>query len=146
MGRHHPAVYWQTHVERWQASGLSQAAYCRTQALTLRTFRHWITRVRAPSSGHTQRPAPVRASAPTHPPVTDRATTADAPTLTLVAAHLPWAGMPEATGAVAADVATAVAGTSDRSLTIETPDGWQLHFAQMPPAGWLRMLIQGSGQ
>jgi hypothetical protein len=32
---------WQHHITQWQTSGLSQAAYCRQQALRPRQFRYW---------------------------------------------------------------------------------------------------------
>lgn len=35
------AARWREHVEAWQASGLSQAAYCRRQKLHPITFNYW---------------------------------------------------------------------------------------------------------
>lgn len=35
-------VYWQTHIEAWQRSGLSQRAYCDGHRIYLRTFRRWL--------------------------------------------------------------------------------------------------------
>ena len=33
---------WKNHIEMWQSSGLSQAAYCRQQGLNANTFAgHW---------------------------------------------------------------------------------------------------------
>lgn len=32
------SVYWKNHIETWQSSGLSQAAYCRQQGLNAHTF------------------------------------------------------------------------------------------------------------
>jgi hypothetical protein len=32
---------WQVHITQWQASGLSQASYCRQQALVTHQFRYW---------------------------------------------------------------------------------------------------------
>ena len=32
----------QKHVETWQASGLSQAAYCREHKLNAKTFSNWL--------------------------------------------------------------------------------------------------------
>ena len=32
----------QKHVEAWQASGLSQAAYCREHKLNAKTFSNWL--------------------------------------------------------------------------------------------------------
>ncbi|MGZ8176277.1 MULTISPECIES: IS66 family insertion sequence element accessory protein TnpA [Methylobacter] len=33
--------YWQHHIAQWQASGLSQASYCRQQALRTHQFSYW---------------------------------------------------------------------------------------------------------
>ena len=35
-------IYWQTHIEAWQRSGMSQRAYCDGHRLYLRTFRRWL--------------------------------------------------------------------------------------------------------
>lgn len=35
-------VYWQTHIEAWQRSGLSQRAYCDGHRICLQTFRRWL--------------------------------------------------------------------------------------------------------
>ena len=32
---------WQIHIAQWQASGLSQASYCRQQALLTHQFSYW---------------------------------------------------------------------------------------------------------
>jgi len=32
----------QKHIEAWQSSGLSQAAYCREQGLNAKTFGNWL--------------------------------------------------------------------------------------------------------
>ena len=32
---------WQQHIAQWQASGLSQASYCRQQELLKHQFRYW---------------------------------------------------------------------------------------------------------
>jgi len=32
----------QKHIEAWQSSGLSQAAYCREQRLNAKTFGNWL--------------------------------------------------------------------------------------------------------
>ena len=34
--------YQQEHIEAWQASGLSQAAYCREYELNAKTFGNWL--------------------------------------------------------------------------------------------------------
>jgi hypothetical protein len=33
--------FWQLHIAQWQASGLSQASYCRQQSLVKHQFRYW---------------------------------------------------------------------------------------------------------
>jgi hypothetical protein len=33
--------FWQLHIAQWQASGLSQASYCRQQALLTHQFSYW---------------------------------------------------------------------------------------------------------
>ncbi len=35
-------VYWQTHIEAWQRSGVSQEAYCKAHGLWRNTFRNWL--------------------------------------------------------------------------------------------------------
>ena len=32
----------QRHIEAWQSSGMSQAAYCREQKLNVKTFGNWL--------------------------------------------------------------------------------------------------------
>ncbi|QWF69471.1 hypothetical protein KEF85_02380 [Methylomonas paludis] len=33
--------FWQRHIEQWHTSGLSQASYCRQQALLVHRFSYW---------------------------------------------------------------------------------------------------------
>ena len=40
-------INWNHHIEAWQASGLSQAAYCRLQGLALSTFSARLSAHRA---------------------------------------------------------------------------------------------------
>lgn len=35
------------HIEAWQTSGMSQAAYCREQGLNTKTFGNWVRKHRA---------------------------------------------------------------------------------------------------
>jgi hypothetical protein len=42
--------YWQRHVRAWQSSGLSQAAYCQAQQLSLARFGYWRKRCSAISA------------------------------------------------------------------------------------------------
>lgn len=39
--------FWKHHVEQWQISGLSQAAYCRKHQLNAHRFYYWRRRVLA---------------------------------------------------------------------------------------------------
>ena len=41
---------WLQHVSTWQASGMTQAAYCREHELNATTFNGWITRGRKAAS------------------------------------------------------------------------------------------------
>jgi transposase len=36
--------YWQAHINAWQRSGLSQAAYCQAKQLSLASFGYWRKR------------------------------------------------------------------------------------------------------
>jgi hypothetical protein len=45
------AVQWRQHVESWQGSGLSQAAYCRQQGLNAKSFSRWIRKQLLRNSG-----------------------------------------------------------------------------------------------
>jgi transposase-like protein len=38
---------WNNHIEAWQASGLSQAAYCRQHGLNANTFSGWLRQYRS---------------------------------------------------------------------------------------------------
>ena len=42
--------HWQRHIRAWQRSGLSQAAYCQSQHLSLATFGYWRKRCSAIST------------------------------------------------------------------------------------------------
>ena len=35
------APYWQTHIDRWRESGLSQSAYCQREGLKLHRWHYW---------------------------------------------------------------------------------------------------------
>ena len=52
--------------------------------------------------------------------------------LTLVAARAQWLDVQ--------------AGNEAGALTLRSPEGWQLCFAQCPPARWLRELLDGAGR
>ena len=36
-----PQLFWNSHVEYWQASGLTQAAYCQQHGLVAHQFSYW---------------------------------------------------------------------------------------------------------
>jgi len=38
-------MFWQPHVTAWRASGLSQKAYCRQEALRSSTFGYWVRKL-----------------------------------------------------------------------------------------------------
>lgn len=38
-------AFWQEHLAQWQASGMSQVAYCRQQGLMLAQFGYWKKRL-----------------------------------------------------------------------------------------------------
>lgn len=52
------SVHWKTHINAWQSSGLSQAAYCRQHQLTYTTFSARLCEFRAQAK-----------SSPSAPPV-----------------------------------------------------------------------------
>jgi hypothetical protein len=41
-------VFWQHHIAQWQASGLSQAGYCRQQELCAHKFSYWKRQLQTP--------------------------------------------------------------------------------------------------
>ena len=43
-GREHKRRIWQSHIARWQQSGLNQAAYCREHGLKPHQFTYWKNR------------------------------------------------------------------------------------------------------
>jgi hypothetical protein len=42
---------WENHIEHWQISGLSQAAYCRRHRLKVHRFYYWRRRLSASQDG-----------------------------------------------------------------------------------------------
>lgn len=66
------SAYWQGHIEAWQASGLTQAAYCRRHGLNTKTFSGRLREYRVPATA-AERPGliPIRlepeAAAPSVP-------------------------------------------------------------------------------
>lgn len=45
-------TYWQTHLDAWRQSGLSQASYCKQHGVSLSSFGYWLHR-RAKSTSPT---------------------------------------------------------------------------------------------
>jgi hypothetical protein len=43
---HQKRTFWQNHLCDWQASGLSQAGYCREHGLSNKSFVYWKKRLR----------------------------------------------------------------------------------------------------
>jgi hypothetical protein len=58
---------WSKRVAQWQASGLSQAEFCRQNGIKLTTFNFWKLRVLKQQPGPTLHRKP-RVSAASHPP------------------------------------------------------------------------------
>jgi hypothetical protein len=38
--------FWQSHIDQWPTSGMTQAAYCQAHGLKLATFQYWRKRLR----------------------------------------------------------------------------------------------------
>ena len=49
----HKHQIWQSHIERWQQSALSQAAYCREHGLKAHQFTYWKNRLAQTDAGVT---------------------------------------------------------------------------------------------
>jgi hypothetical protein len=45
MAARQGSAYWQTQVEAWRQSGLSQIAYCEQHGLNIKSFRRWRTKL-----------------------------------------------------------------------------------------------------
>ncbi|WP_293650387.1 IS66 family insertion sequence element accessory protein TnpA [Thiolapillus sp.] len=45
-------TFWQDHVTTWQASDLTQKAYCEAHGLRYATFGYWVRKLRTPSGDH----------------------------------------------------------------------------------------------
>lgn len=106
--RQEQASQWLGEVARWRASGLSRAAYCAREGLSVSAFGYWVSK----ANRGVQAPAP----------------------LTLVAGQPQWLSAP----------APIEAGTG--GLTLRTPEGWHLSFAQCPSAAWLCELLAGANR
>jgi hypothetical protein len=50
-------VFWQHHIAQWQASGVSQAGYCRQQALCAHQFSYWKRKFQTPCKSVAHEPA-----------------------------------------------------------------------------------------
>ncbi len=49
-------VFWQHHIAQWQASGLSQAGYCRQQELCAHQFSYWKRQLQEPCQSVVDKP------------------------------------------------------------------------------------------
>ncbi len=45
LSRKQKAQYWEGHIQAWQGTGLSQAAYCRKNDLVRHRFWYWLKRI-----------------------------------------------------------------------------------------------------
>lgn len=52
------ARYWQQHMETWQASDLTQPAYCELHTISLAAFGYWRTRLKKQQCEDTKRNRP----------------------------------------------------------------------------------------
>ena len=50
-------VFWQHHIAQWQASGVSQAGYCRQQVLCAHKFSYWKRKFQTPCKSAAHEPA-----------------------------------------------------------------------------------------
>jgi hypothetical protein len=63
------SAYWQTQVEGWRQSGLSQIAYCEQHGLNIKSFRRWRTKLqRAATTATSLTLVPINVSAPATTP------------------------------------------------------------------------------
>lgn len=61
MGKHRSEAFWRDHLERFEDSGLTRAAYCRQHRLATHRFDYWRRRL---ASGLSRALVPVVVSAP----------------------------------------------------------------------------------
>jgi len=71
-------IYWSAIITQFHRSGMSQAQFCRTRHLSIRSFRKWLDRLRQRTPAgeprpkpisFSQKPAPARAEIPAFLPV-----------------------------------------------------------------------------
>ena len=60
--------YWQTQVEGWRQSGLSQIAYCTHHGLNIKSFRRWRTKLQRATTAASLTLVPISVGAPTTAP------------------------------------------------------------------------------
>lgn len=63
------SAHWVKHIEAWQSSGLSQAAYCRQQGLNYNTFSGRLCDYRRSQSESPTALIPIRVQAPASEPL-----------------------------------------------------------------------------
>ncbi len=66
------SAHWETHINAWQSSGLSQAAYCRQHQLTYATFSARLSGFRAQARSSSSAP-PVLLPIQVQPPLLQEA-------------------------------------------------------------------------
>ena len=52
------AAHWRSHIDAWQRSGLSQAAYCREHQLVKSRFTYWKNKLQKSHSSRTVQSGP----------------------------------------------------------------------------------------
>ncbi len=58
---------WETHIEKWKASGVSQIEYCRLNNINIKSFRYWKRRMRRLSSAPALVELPISKGTPLNP-------------------------------------------------------------------------------
>lgn len=61
--------YWESHIEKWRASGVSQVEYCRLNNVSIKSFRYWKRRVGRLGCAPALVELPLVKSAPVYLPV-----------------------------------------------------------------------------
>ena len=111
--KHTPSKHtaWQQHIDAWQASGLSQTTYCKTQDIKAHQFSYWKNKL----------------AKPCEPPASD------------AASHDSLAPSAPATGFVPVRIAASPQARS--TLCLELPNGLRLHGITEQSAPLLKVVI-----
>ncbi len=59
--------FWQTHIDKWATSGITQAEYCRQNVLRPNRFTYWKTKSQKVQISSELVPVPISALSPTNP-------------------------------------------------------------------------------